>query len=189
MLIMRNRPLDNLVRVALTVALLCVGQGSLMASTKVTVTAPTGFADGVKRVALVTTGCAPQLDCPDVLKRAAGTIKSELKLDLQIVSDSAVREALFKMGSTEYSEQHRADLAKSLEVDALFEIQIPFAERGDGYGGRQGSESKVELRLVKPSGEILMSGTGFGRPRNVVTSPERVADRTIKEILERAFKK
>jgi hypothetical protein len=32
-----------------------------------------------------------------------------------------------------------------------------------------------------------MTGTGFGRPRNVVTSPERVADRTLKEILEKAF--
>lgn len=186
---MRNSSVVRSLKIAGIFGLLCLSHSPLMASTKVTVTAPTGFAEGVKRVALVTSTCAPQLDCPDVLRRVAATIKTELKLDLQIVSDSAVREALFKMGATEYSEQYRADLAKSLEIDALFEIQIPFAERGDGYGGRQGSESKVDLRLVKPSGEILMSGTGFGRPRNVVTSPERVADRTIKEMLEKAFKK
>lgn len=163
--------------------------GTLQASTKVTLTAPDGFANGIVRVALVAAECAPELDCPDVLHRVLSTIRTELKLPLKIADETKVREALFKMGATEFSETQRENLAKALEVDAFFEIRIPFAARGDGYGGSKGSESKVELRLVKPSGEILMSGTGFGRPMNVVTSPERVADRTIKEILEAAFKK
>ena len=171
------------------VALVLLGAGTLEASTKVTVTAPEGFADGIVRVALVAAECAPELDCPSVLARLASTMKGELKLPLKIVDDGAVRTALFKKGATDYSESHRAELAEALSLDAIFEIRIPFAERGDGWGGRQGSESKVELRLVKPSGEILMSGTGFGRPVNVVTSPERVADRTLKEILEKAFEK
>jgi hypothetical protein len=32
-----------------------------------------------------------------------------------------------------------------------------------------------------------MHGTGTGRPRNVVTSPERVAGNVVEKILERAF--
>lgn len=171
------------------IVLVTLGAGTLEASTKVTVTAPDGFAEGIGKVALVTVECAPQLDCPDVLARVTATIRAELKLALKIAHGPAVREALFKLGATEYTESQREDLAKALALDAFLEIRIPFAERGDGYGGRQGSESKVDLRLVKPSGEILMSGTGFGRPLNVVTSPERVADRTIKAILERAFLK
>jgi hypothetical protein len=179
----------KLLRFWIVLALVILPSGSLNASTKVTVTAPEGFADGIVRVALVAAECAPELDCPSVLARLASTMKGELKLPLKIVDDSAVRGALFKKGATEYSESHRAELAEALALDAIFEIRIPFANRGDGFGGRQGSESKVELRLVKPSGEILMSGTGFGRPMNVVTSPERVADRTLKEILEKAFEK
>jgi hypothetical protein len=179
----------KLLRFWIVLALVILRSGSLNASTKVTVTAPDGFAEGIVKVALVAAECAPELDCPSVLARLASTMKGELKLPFKIVDDSAVRNVLFKKGATEYSESHRAELAEALSLDALFEIRIPFANRGDGFGGRQGSESKVELRLVKPSGEILMTGTGFGRPMNVVTSPERVADRTLKEILEKAFEK
>ncbi len=168
---------------------LALASESLLAGTKVTVTAPSGFAEGISRIALVTPNCAPQLDCPDVVKRVTATIKAELKLSFAIVADSRVREELFKLGATEFRSEHREALARALDLQALLEIDIPFAERGDGYGGRQGSETKVELRLVRPSGEILMSGIGFGRPMNVVTSPERVADRTAKEILEKAFAK
>lgn len=160
----------------------------LFAGTTVTVTAPKGFADGLHRVALVVDQCVPEVDCSDVGRRATATIVAELKLPLSFVSEAQVREALFKMGATSYSKERRADLATALSADAILEIDIPFAERGDGYGGRQGSEAKVEVRLVKASGEILMSGSGLGRPTNVVTSPERVADRTIKEILQKAFK-
>lgn len=160
---------------------------ALLASTKVTVTAPSGFAAGISRIALVTPACAPQLDCPEVIKRVTSTMNAELRLGFEIVADSLVREELLKMGATEFKSEHREALAHALNLNALLEIDIPFAERGDGYGGRQGSETKVDVRLVRPSGEILMSGTGFGRPMNVVTSPERVADRTVKEILEKAF--
>lgn len=179
----------KLLPLAALLVLATFGAGKLGASTKVTVTAPEGLAEGIVKVALVSVECAPQLDCPSVLERVTATIRAELKLALKIAHGPSVREALFKLGATDYTESHREDLAKALSLDAILEIRIPFAERGDGYGGRQGSESKVELRLVKPSGEILMSGTGFGRPMNVVTSPERVADRTIKLILEKAFRK
>lgn len=179
----------GLVHIGFLLALLLPFAGDLNASTKVTVTAPDGFADGIVRVAIVTMDCAPQLDCPDVVHRVTTTIRTELKLALKIADETAVRKALFELGATEYDASRREALAKALSVDAFLEISIPFAERGDGYGGRHGSESKVEVRLVKTSGEILMAGTGFGRPMNVVTSPERVADRTIKEILEQAFKK
>lgn len=182
-------PIRTLGQLALKFAVLSIvlGGDALLAATKVTVTAPSGFADGITRIALVTPACAPQLDCPDVVRRVTATLKAELKLKLEIVADSRVREELFKMGATEFSAEHREALAKALDLDALLEIDIPFAERGDGYGGRQGSETKVAVRLVRPTGEILMSGSGFGRPVNVVTSPERVADRTVKEILAKAF--
>jgi len=171
----------------LALALFVVGS-PLLAATKTTVTAPKDFATGINRIALVADQCAPQLDCPDVLRRVTATMKSELKLEFVIVADTHVREALFKLGATSFSKEHRAALGEALNLDALMEIDVPFAERGDGYGGRQGSETKVEIRLVKPTGEVLMAGSGFGRPNNVVTSPERVADRTIKEILEKAFR-
>lgn len=163
--------------------------GPALASTKVSVTAPEGFSRGVETIAIVVSECAPELDCPDVVSRVAQTIKSELKLNLSLVPQQKVQETLFAAGSTEYKQEHRLLLAERLTLDAILEIDIPFAVRGEGYGGRKGSESKVEVRLVKPTGEILMAGTGFGRPMNVVTSPERVADRTVKELLGEAFKK
>lgn len=175
------------VEIAVLVVALSVFGSALHAATKATVTAPKGFADGIKKIALVTAQCAPQLDCPDVLRRVTATMKSELKLDFVIVADTHVREALFKLGASSFSKEHRAALGESLGLDALLEIDIPFAERGDGYGGRQGSETKVELRLVRPGGELLMSGSGFTRVKNVVSSPERVADLTVKEILKKAF--
>jgi hypothetical protein len=83
---------------ALAIVLTILNAGAMNASTKVTVTAPDGFAEGIGRVALVAAECAPQLDCPDVLKRVAATIKAELKLALKLAGDDAVRDALFKMG-------------------------------------------------------------------------------------------
>ena len=184
-----KRLLGKILGVGTAVLLPMLAGDVLPARTKVTVTAPAGFAEGIKRIALVTPVCAPQLDCPDVIKRVTGTIQAELDLELVIVPDARVRDELFKKGATDFTPEHREELANALELDAFLEIDVLFANRGDGYGGRKGSESKVAVRLVKPTGEILMSGSGFGRPMNVVTSPERVADRTVKEILERAFPK
>jgi hypothetical protein len=51
--------------------------------------------------------------------------------------------------------------------------------------GWKGSEAKVRIRLVKPTGEILMVGEGTGRARNTLSSPENIA-RTAERILKQA---
>jgi hypothetical protein len=64
---------------------------------------------------------------------------------------------------------------------------VPFANRGDGFGGHRRSEVRVEVRLVSRDGALRMSGRGTGRPKNVVSGTERVAGTVIEKILGRAF--
>jgi hypothetical protein len=157
-----------------------------LAAFEVNVTAPPGFADGVKRIAVVTVLCHEMLNCPQIEQTVVAKL-AQMNLGITAVSGTEVRRVLFAKGETAYRTELREQLAADLQLDALMELEIPYGKRGEGYGGRRGSEVKVDLRLVRPTGAILMHGTGTGRPKNVVSSPERVAGNVVEKILERAF--
>ena len=71
----------------------------------------------------------------------------------------------------------------------MVELEIPFAERGDGFGGTRRSSIRVDIALVSEDGRILMTATGTRRPKNVVSGPERVVGKTLDEFVDRVFGK
>lgn len=52
-----------------------------------------------------------------------------------------------------------------------------------GHRGECDTEEVGILRLVRPTGEILFLGEGTGRPKNILSSPEKAGG----EVAERIF--
>ena len=157
------------------------------AKTKATVTKADEFSEKrIQRTVFVTAACNDTLDCSDMESRIYEEL-SEASYSFEIVPESEVRKVLFEKGLAEYSSDLRGFLVDTLELDSIFEIEVPYSERGDGFGGKRRSMVKINLTLVDPEGKILMRGVGTGRPLNVVSSPERVAANVVKKILEEAL--
>lgn len=170
-------------RVAPTLVLLVLVPASASAGYKVNVTAPDGFAEGLSRVAIVTTECGEGLNCRDIERQ----VRVELnRMAPGFLVVSGVPEALLGLGSVDYTTDLRAELAEELQVDALLELTLPRGEKG--VAGWKGSEATVRLQLVTPTGEILMAGEGTGRARNTLSSPENIARATAERILKKAFR-
>ncbi|MCH9651678.1 MAG: hypothetical protein K0U98_25855 [Deltaproteobacteria bacterium] len=176
------------IKVALgTMAVLFLGALPAAAAFRTTVTKSDDFKQvELSRVAVVTAECYKTVDC-SAIERKVYAEALKMKVRFKVVPESRVRDSLFSQGHTKYNIDLRQALADSLDLDGLIELRIPFAEKGDGYGGRKGSEVKVELLLIRPDGGILIHGVGTGRPANVVTSPERVAGNLVEKILKKAF--
>lgn len=172
-----------------TLAALClIVPPSLEARTRVTMSKAEGFVTSeLERVAVVTTECSDVVDCA-VIERKVFSEARQMRVEFTIIPGSVVKDFLLKQGRTQYAPELREALAVEFELDGIFELKVPHAEAGDGPWGRRGSKAKVEMLLVRPSGEILIHATGTGRPMNVVTSPETVAGNIVEEMLERVFK-
>ena len=170
-------------RVALGLVLLILVPAVATAGYKANVTAPAGFADGLSRVAIVTSECGEGLDCRNV-EQQVRVVLTRMAPGFQIVG--GVHEALLSLGAVDYSTDLRQKLADKLKVDALLELTLPKGEKG--VFGWKGSEATVRLQLVKPTGEILMAGEGTGRARNTLSSPENIARTTAERILKKAFR-
>jgi hypothetical protein len=127
--------------------LLALWAAVALAAFEVNVTAPPGFADGVKRIAVVTATCHEMLNCPQIEQTVVAKL-AQMNLGIAVVSEAEVRRVLFAKGETAYRTELREQLAGDLQLDALMELEIPYGKRGEGYGGRRGSEVKVDLRLV-----------------------------------------
>ena len=112
---------------------------------------------------------------------------TNLRPGFEVIAPSAVRDELFARGATSLSAELRPAVLEKLAADAVLEIRVPFANRGDGFGGRRRSEARVEIRLVTLDGTLRMSGRGTGRPKNVVSGTERVASTVIEHVLAKAF--
>lgn len=154
---------------------------------KATVTKAEGFdAETVSKVVVVTRQCHAVVDCSAIERKIAAEIHA-LDLPFTPVPELLVRQFLFDRGTTELTKELRTELAEEFGADALLEVSVPYAEKGDGFGGRRGSQVKVEIYLVRPGGEILVHGVGTGRPKNVVSGPERVAGNIAERILKKAF--
>jgi hypothetical protein len=178
---------NHLLPLSLLLCLFAAGQAH--AAIKATVTKSKDLKlDELRIVAVVTTQCHEVMDCANLERRIADELSNIAGITFRTVPESAQREFLFSKGATEYTPELREALAVHFEVDAFMELSIPFAEKGDGPFGQRKSRVKVELRLTKLDGGILLHGVGTGRPLNVVTSPERVAGNVVEEILEEAFK-
>ena len=158
------------------------------AAFKTTVTKTDAFKSAnVKKVVFVTLECDDTIDCYAIQRKAASEAR-KMKTGFVIADEGKVREMLLSKGHTAYTTELREWLATELGVDALFEINVPFGTKGDGWFGQRGSRAKVEMNLVQPDGAILIHAVGTGRPLNVVTGPERVAGNIIEKILKKAFK-
>lgn len=154
---------------------------------RATVTKAEGFSKSqLKRVIFVTSQCNETLDCSNMERRIHGELQ-EMNLGFHIVPEQAVRKILFENGHTEYSPDLRELLSEKLELDGIFELKVPYSERGDGWAGDRRSMVKIEVSLVDQEGRILLHGVGTGRPLNVVSSPERVASNVVAEIFHEAF--
>ena len=152
----------------------------------VDVNAPRDFAAGLARVAVVAVDCHDAVDCNEVEDAAAEEL-TNVAPGFAVVPPQAIRDELFARGATSLSAELRPAVLEKVGADAVFEVRVPFANRGDGFGGRRRSEVRVEVRLVGLDGTLRMSGRGTGRPKNVVSGTERVAATVIEKILARAF--
>jgi hypothetical protein len=169
-------------------ALLCVALAAPAAADfRTTVTKAEGFTPAsIRRVAVVTVECHEVTDCARIEQKVFLEFQGSA-LGLEVIPEQRIREYLFAHGHTAYDPSLRQALAAEFDLDALAELRIPFAEKGDGFGGHRRSQVKVELALVDPGGKILVHGVGTGRPLNVVTSPERVAGNVVEELVEKIF--
>lgn len=173
-------------RVALLVILLAATSTSVHADFDAEVSKSPDFASGISTVAIVTVACHESVDCAQVEDRVAEDL-GDRQLGLRVVPPRAMRQALFARGSTSMTEDVRGQVLDEVGADAVLEISIPFANRGDGFAGHRRSEVRVEIRLVTRSGELRLSGRGSGRPKNVVSGTERVAGTVLEKIFDRAF--
>lgn len=183
---LRRRALRGLAG-AVAVLLLAGAVASATAAFRNTLTKSERFdKNKIQRIALVTVDCHEVVDCAN-MERRAHVDTAQAKLPFKIVAETSLRTFLFDRGETSYRRELLPELAKEFDLSAVAEISVPFAERGDGFGGRRRSSVKVELVLLDPEGRILLTGTGTGRPLNVVSGAEKVAARAVKELLEDAF--
>jgi hypothetical protein len=173
-------------RHVILVALLALAAVPARADFDVDVTAQPGFADGLTRVAVVAVQCHESVDCAQVEDAAAEEL-SERKPPFEVLPPARVRDALFAAGASSLTDELRVSILSSLAVDAVLELRVHFANRGDGFGGRRRSEVRVEVRLVSTDGKLLLNARGTGRPKNVVSGTERVAATVVEKILLEAF--
>ncbi len=173
-------------RALLAAAILSLAAGAARADFDAEVTASPDFTAGLRRVAVIAVACHESVDCTQVEDAAAEELTGR-KPGFEVVSPSAIRDELFARGATELSDDLRPAILEKLGVDGVLEIRVPFANRGDGFGGKRRSEARVEVRLVTREGELRMSGRGSGRPKNVVSGTERVVGTVIEKILLKAF--
>lgn len=163
--------------------------GTAEAAFRVNVTRQPGFNPrNLSRLAVITTECHPVVDCTAIQQRVVEEI-SRVAPGLKLVRESDVRQFLFEAGHTAYDPEMRDALFEKFELSALIELVVPFAEKGDGFGGHRRSQVKVELQIRDREGKILVHGVGTGRPANVVSSPERVAGNVVEEIVRKLYGK
>jgi hypothetical protein len=140
----------------------------------------------VKKVVLVTAVCHEIFNCADVERRVYSDL-ARLKVPFTAVDPSLVRQKLLDLGAEEYTTELRQKLADAFGADAILELDLVYGEARKL--GRSGSNATVKLRVVRPTGEILLLGNGAGRALNTVSSPESIAQETFERILKKAFGK
>ncbi len=161
--------------------LLLLAAGPAAADFDAEVTTLPGFAEKLTRVAVIAVACHESVDCGQAEEL------TNLAPGFAVVLPAAVRAEVFARGATILTDELRPAVLEALAVDGVLELRVPFANRGDGFGGRRRSEVRVEVRLVTTGGELRLSARGTGRPKNVVSGTERVAGTVIEKILAKAF--
>lgn len=113
-----------------------------LAKFRTTVTKTDAFHSAkIETAAFVTVGCDDSVDCY-AIERKAALEAAKLSIPFSIVPERRVRDLLLGKGHAAYSPELRQLLVDELGVDALFEIEVPSAEKGDGYG-RQSEPERV----------------------------------------------
>lgn len=140
----------------------------------------------VKRAILVTTTCHELFNCADVERRVFSDLL-RLKAPFKVVTPELVRGKLLDLGVETYSAELRPKLTGEFSADAVIELELVHGQARSL--GRRGSDVTVKMRIVSPTGEILMLGQGTGRAINTVSSPESIAQETYERIIKKAFAK
>lgn len=173
------------VRPLLATAFLLAVPLSTHAAYKVSFTAAEGFPSGLKKVAIVTVDCHEMLNCREIERRLSLDLRA-LVPGFWVATDKDVHEALFNLGAASYDEPLRTELCKSLDADAVIELDVPYGEKG--VYGQNTTKSKVFVRIMSKEGEILLTGEGSGRG-STVSTPEGVAAKTALKLLKQALGK
>lgn len=152
----------------------------------VDVTKAPGFdPSSVSKVVVVLSECHEVLDCRRLEREVAAEL-TKARPGIQAVVGDDVYSELLRLGKEEYSIDLRSQIAAATGADSLLELSAPHAS--PGMATRKRSEVKLTLRLVRPSGEILFTGQGTGRPKNTLSSPEKAAGEVAERIFAEAFK-
>ena len=162
---------------------------------QIDVTTADGWTEGLDRIAIVTEECADSMNCRDVEERLALQVQNAWRKHakiapgergIQIVRPAEITEALMKAGLTEYDPDLQDELIRELDVNALMVIKVPSGRKGQSGFTARGSEAKVDLHITNGD-SLLLVGSGSGRARNTLTSPEKVAATIGEKIFEKAL--
>lgn len=157
-----------------------------IAGFNVDVTKAPGFDPlSIAKVVVVLAECHEALDCRRLEREVAAEL-TKARPGLQAVVGDSVYSELLRLGKEQYAIDLREQIATATGADSLLELSAPHAS--PGMATRKRSEVKLSLRLVRPSGEILFTGQGTGRPKNTLSSPEKAAGEVAERIFEEVFK-
>ena len=81
----------------------------------------------------------------------------------------------------------RAQVTEHFGLQAIAEVRIVDARRSEGLGSSTRSVVNLDLTIYAADGGVLVHASGTGKPKNVVSGPEKVGARIVGRILEKAF--
>lgn len=140
----------------------------------------------VDRLLVVAADCHDVMDCTNFEQRIHERV-AEDGPKIRLVAETEWREFLFGLGKTSYSPELRAQAMEHFGLEAIAEVKIVDARRSEGFGSSTRSVVNLELTIFAADGGVLVHASGTGKPKNVVSGPEKVGARIVGRILEKAF--
>jgi len=151
---------------------------------KDTVVAPSGWADGVERIAVFVTQGNEVINASEVESQVESKLAATSKLPFRVVPHSLKMEQMMALGIDRYDESRRVEILTALGISAVLLIDIPHA--GQSQFGREAAEVRVVLRVVAADGKILMRGESSGKAWNTASSPENIARHAVLRVVGKA---
>ncbi|MCG8458444.1 MAG: hypothetical protein MI919_19380 [Holophagales bacterium] len=140
----------------------------------------------VDRLLVTVPECHLVMDCSKLREKIHERVADDGP-KIRLVGEAEWREYLFGLGKTSYTPELRAAAMEHFEVAAIAEIKILDARRSEGFGSATRSVVNLELTIYDADGAVLIHASGTGKPKNVVSGPEKVGGRVVGRILKKAF--
>ncbi|HKQ83288.1 MAG TPA: hypothetical protein VJS42_13930 [Steroidobacteraceae bacterium] len=184
----------------LIVVLASVASTSVLAASDYVSTVQTPYTPraDVKRVAMMPITCPPDVDCGDLEERVGELLAKRSKLE--ILPPAQARDVMQKAGISKLDYETRYILAESLRVDgfATVDIQNAGVEQVEGKVVRLGATEvtdaptsvkhvKMVLQLATKDSTTLLQVTGEAALEGSMRSIDGIAERTVKDMFEKAF--